>query len=112
MADFDEINDGRTFTSLAIRHPVCCTTIVTTAFLTSAAISQECLTTPMVGCRLHMGIAIANYDGNGFLDIAKTNFSGDRPSLYRNDDGKFFEKPLRIRRARPQSAAWLGHCLS
>src|SRR5689334_19606476 len=38
-----------------------------------------------------MGIAIADYDGNGFLDIAKTNFSGDRPSLYRNEDGKFFE---------------------
>ena len=38
-----------------------------------------------------MGIAVADYDGNGFLDIAKTNFSGDRPSLYRNEDGKFFE---------------------
>jgi enediyne biosynthesis protein E4 len=38
-----------------------------------------------------MGVAIADYDGNGFLDIAKTNFSGDRPSLYRNEDGRFFE---------------------
>jgi hypothetical protein len=38
-----------------------------------------------------MGIAVADYDGNGFLDIAKTNFSGDRPSLYRNEDGRFFE---------------------
>ena len=38
-----------------------------------------------------MGIAVADYDGNGFLDIAKTNFSGDRPSLYRNADGGFFE---------------------
>ena len=38
-----------------------------------------------------MGIAIADYDGNGFLDLAKTNFSGDRPSLYRNQDGQFFE---------------------
>ncbi len=38
-----------------------------------------------------MGIAVADYDGNGFLDIAKTNFSGDRPSLYRNEDGGFFE---------------------
>src|SRR5947209_11113181 len=34
-----------------------------------------------------MGIAVADYDGNGFLDIAKTNFSGDRPSLYKNEDG-------------------------
>jgi hypothetical protein len=38
-----------------------------------------------------MGIAVADYDGNGFLDLAKTNFSGDRPSLYRNEDGSFFE---------------------
>ena len=38
-----------------------------------------------------MGVAVADYDGNGFLDIAKTNFSGDRPSLYRNEDGNFFE---------------------
>jgi hypothetical protein len=38
-----------------------------------------------------MGVAVADYDGNGFLDIAKTNFSGDRPSLYRNENGTFFE---------------------
>ncbi len=38
-----------------------------------------------------MGIAVADYDGNGFLDIAKTNFSGDRPSLFKNEDGAFFE---------------------
>ncbi|HEX3880746.1 MAG TPA: VCBS repeat-containing protein, partial [Bryobacteraceae bacterium] len=38
-----------------------------------------------------MGVAVADYDGNGALDIAKTNFSGDRPSLYKNEDGKFFE---------------------
>jgi hypothetical protein len=38
-----------------------------------------------------MGVAVADYDSNGFLDIAKTNFSGDRPSLYRGENGKFFE---------------------
>lgn len=37
-----------------------------------------------------MGVAVADYDGNGFLDIAKTNFSGDLPSLYSNEDGRFF----------------------
>ena len=37
-----------------------------------------------------MGIAVADYDGNGFLDIAKTNFSGDLPSLFNNEDGRFF----------------------
>jgi hypothetical protein len=37
-----------------------------------------------------MGVAVADFDGNGQLDIAKTNFSGDLPSLYANDDGSFF----------------------
>jgi len=38
-----------------------------------------------------MGVAVIDYDGNGFLDIVKTNFSGDLPSLYNNEDGVFFE---------------------
>jgi hypothetical protein len=38
-----------------------------------------------------MGVAVADFDSNGFLDIAKTNFSGDRPSLYGNENGKAFE---------------------
>jgi hypothetical protein len=38
-----------------------------------------------------MGVAAIDYDGNGFLDIVKTNFSGDLPSLYNNEDGAFFE---------------------
>jgi hypothetical protein len=37
-----------------------------------------------------MGVAVSDYDGNGLLDIAKTNFSGDLPSLYKNEDGRFF----------------------
>ena len=37
-----------------------------------------------------MGVAVADFDGDGMLDIAKTNFSGDLTSLYRNEDGKFF----------------------
>ena len=37
-----------------------------------------------------MGVAVADYDGDGRLDIAKTNFSGDLPSLFHNDDGQFF----------------------
>jgi hypothetical protein len=38
-----------------------------------------------------MGIALADYDGDGRLDIAKTNFSGDIPSLFHNEGGQFFE---------------------
>ena len=37
-----------------------------------------------------MGIAVADYDNDGRLDIAKTNFSGDLTSLFHNDDGKYF----------------------
>lgn len=37
-----------------------------------------------------MGVSVADYDGDGLLDIAKTNFSGDLTSLFHNDDGKFF----------------------
>ena len=37
-----------------------------------------------------MGVAVADFDNDGRLDIAKTNFSGDLTSLFHNDDGKFF----------------------
>jgi enediyne biosynthesis protein E4 len=37
-----------------------------------------------------MGTTIADYNGDGRLDIFKTNFSDDTPTLYRNDgDGAF-----------------------
>ncbi len=37
-----------------------------------------------------MGVAVADYDNDGRLDVAKTNFSGDLTSLFHNDDGRFF----------------------
>lgn len=37
-----------------------------------------------------MGVATSDYDENGFLDIIKTNFSDDTPSLYRNDGDALF----------------------
>jgi len=37
-----------------------------------------------------MGAAAADYNRDGLLDIVKTNFDNDIPSLYRNDGGNFF----------------------
>jgi len=40
-----------------------------------------------------MGVAAADYDGDGHIDIAKTNFSDDVPNLYRNNgDGSFDDR--------------------
>jgi len=38
-----------------------------------------------------MGAAAADYDGDGLLDIVKTNFAGDTSSLYHNSGKGFFE---------------------
>ena len=43
-----------------------------------------------------MGVAAADYDRDGWLDIAKTNFDDDTTSLYRNlGDGGFEESSVR-----------------
>jgi hypothetical protein len=40
-----------------------------------------------------MGVAAADYNHDGFLDILKTNFSDDSPNLYRNNgDGTFSDR--------------------
>lgn len=38
-----------------------------------------------------MGVSAADYDGDGNLDVVKTNFAGDTHSLYRNLGGDQFE---------------------
>ena len=38
-----------------------------------------------------MGVSAGDYDGDGLLDIVKTNFAGDTSSLYRNMGDDFFE---------------------
>lgn len=38
-----------------------------------------------------MGVAAADFDGDGLLDIVKTNFAGDTSSLYRNSGANVFE---------------------
>jgi hypothetical protein len=38
-----------------------------------------------------MGIAVGDIDGDGMLDVIKTNFAGDYPNVYRNQGGGIFE---------------------
>jgi hypothetical protein len=38
-----------------------------------------------------MGVAIGDYDGDGVLDILKTNFAGDHPNVYRGIGKGIFE---------------------
>jgi hypothetical protein len=54
-----------------------------------------------------MGVSAADYDGDGWLDIFKTNFSDEPASLYHNGgDGNFVEAGLEAGIGRNQK--WLG----
>ncbi|MHB8653760.1 MAG: CRTAC1 family protein [Terriglobia bacterium] len=39
----------------------------------------------------NMGIAVGDYDGDGYLDLFLPHFSGDTPILYHNLKGQFFD---------------------
>lgn len=39
-----------------------------------------------------MGVAAGDYDGDGRIDIFKTNFAEDLPNLYRNRGGRLFDE--------------------
>ena len=55
-----------------------------------------------------MGIALGDYNGDGKLDIVKTNFAGDYPNLYRNIGGGIFEDSVLKARlgVNPQYVGW------
>jgi enediyne biosynthesis protein E4 len=55
------------------------------------AIESGCALSPDGKPQAGMGVSAADYDMDGNLDIVKTNFAGDTPSLYRNQGGANFE---------------------
>ena len=55
------------------------------------AIEAGCALSPDGKPQAGMGVAAADYDLDGNLDIVKTNFAGDTPSLYHNLGGGSFE---------------------
>jgi hypothetical protein len=55
-----------------------------------------------------MGVAYGDFDGDGLLDIVKTNFAGDHPNVYRNTGKGIFEDAV-IRAGlgvNPQYVGW------
>ena len=55
------------------------------------AVEAGCALSPDGKPQAGMGVSAADYDLDGNLDIVKTNFAGDTPSLYRNQGGANFE---------------------
>jgi len=55
------------------------------------AIEAGCALSPDGKPQAGMGVSAADYDMDGNLDIVKTNFAGDTPSLYHNLGGANFE---------------------
>ncbi len=60
-----------------------------------------------------MGVAASDYDEDGYVDIAKTNFSDDAPNLYHNErDGTFSDRVYESGiGARTQFLGWGIHFL-
>jgi hypothetical protein len=55
------------------------------------AIEAGCALSPDGKPQAGMGVSAADYDLDGNLDLVKTNFAGDTPSLYHNIGGGAFE---------------------
>jgi hypothetical protein len=55
-----------------------------------------------------MGVAVGDYDGDGLLDLLKTNFAGDYPNLYRAQGRGVFEDVVIAGglAVNPQYVAW------
>ena len=59
-----------------------------------------------------MGIAVGDYDGDGRLDIHRTNFADDSNLLLHNDgEGYFTDVTFQTDWVRSRFPSWLGHQL-
>jgi hypothetical protein len=58
---------------------------------TDIGIDAGCALSPDGKPQAGMGVSVADYDGDGNLDIVKSNFAGDTHSLYRNRGKNQFE---------------------
>jgi enediyne biosynthesis protein E4 len=55
------------------------------------AVEAGCALSPDGKTQAGMGVSAGDYDLDGYLDLLKTNFAGDTPSLYHNQGGGSFE---------------------
>jgi hypothetical protein len=57
-----------------------------------------------------MGVAAADFDGSGTLDLFITNFAGEKNTFYRNDGGLFSDASNTVRLARHRMDMGWGIC--
>ena len=73
------------------------------------AMEAGCALSPDGKPQAGMGVSAADYDLDGNLDIVKTNFAGDTPSLYHNLGGaQFRRRHFHRRPGRSTRNIWAG----
>ena len=92
---FQSRRPDRISTLPATRRRRCCTSTRATARLPKKALLRGVALDENGKALSGMGVAAADYDGDGWLDIFRTNFSDERETLYRNrGDGEFEDATL------------------
>ena len=81
---------GRISTWRTIRHRTCSFAISGTAASREEALQAGLAVTADGREQAGMGVDVGDVDGDGLLDLVKTNFSQDYTSLYRNEGGGLF----------------------
>src|ERR1700694_1790209 len=104
---------GRTFLWLVIRPRVCTTTTWEEKCLKRSDSAPASHTTEDGREQAGMGAAAADFDGDGLLDIFKTNFADDTHTMYKNRGGNNFEDGTnRLRSGSEHKISGLGNGIS